>query len=77
MGKRKVYKIGVIPGDGIGPEIISAGMEVLKSAAVRFDFGIESVYYDFGGDMYLKTGETLPDSAIEELKNLMQFISGR
>ncbi|MCM8821305.1 MAG: 3-isopropylmalate dehydrogenase [Candidatus Omnitrophica bacterium] len=70
MGKGKAYKIGIIPGDGIGPEIISAGMEVLKSAASRFEFCLETVHYDFGGERYLRTGETLPDSAIEEFKKL-------
>lgn len=76
MGERKTYKIGVIPGDGVGPEIIAAGMEVLRSAANRFNFGMETVYYDFGGDRYLKTGETLPDSAIEELKKLDSIYLG-
>ncbi|MCM8814960.1 MAG: 3-isopropylmalate dehydrogenase [Candidatus Omnitrophica bacterium] len=70
MGKGKVYKIGVIPGDGVGPEIINAGLEVLKSASSRFEFRLETVHYDFGGDRYLRTGETLPDSAIEEFKKL-------
>ncbi|MCM8764126.1 MAG: 3-isopropylmalate dehydrogenase [Candidatus Omnitrophica bacterium] len=70
MGKGKVYKIGVIPGDGVGPEIISAGLEVLKSAASKFEIRLETIHYDFGAERYLKTGETLPDSAIEEFKKL-------
>ncbi|MCM8830064.1 MAG: 3-isopropylmalate dehydrogenase, partial [Candidatus Omnitrophica bacterium] len=68
MGKGKVYKIAVIPGDGIGPEIIREGLKVIKAVSERYNFSIETVHYDFGGDRYLKTGETLPDSAIEELK---------
>ncbi|MCM8762127.1 MAG: 3-isopropylmalate dehydrogenase [Candidatus Omnitrophica bacterium] len=68
MGKGKVYKIAVIPGDGIGPEIIREGLKVIKAASERYNFSIETVHYDFGGERYLKTGETLPDSAIEELK---------
>lgn len=68
MGKGKVYKIAVIPGDGIGSEIIREGVKVIKAVSERYGFSIETVYYDFGGDRYLKTGETLPDSAIEELK---------
>jgi len=66
----KTYKIGLIPGDGIGPEIIREGVKVLKAVSERFDFKIEFVEYDFGGERYLKTGETLPDSAIEEFKKL-------
>lgn len=68
MGKGKIYKIAVIPGDGIGPEIIREGLKVIEAVAERYNFSIEKVHYDFGGDRYLKTGETLPDSAIEELK---------
>ncbi|MCM8817219.1 MAG: isocitrate/isopropylmalate family dehydrogenase, partial [Candidatus Omnitrophica bacterium] len=70
MGERKIYKIGVIPGDGVGPEIIDAGLKVLMAASQKFNFSLETVFYDFGGERYLKTGETLPDSAIEEFKKL-------
>lgn len=66
----KTYKIGVIPGDGIGPEIIREGVKVLKAVSERFDFKLEFIEYNFGGERYLKTGETLPDSAIEEFKKL-------
>jgi len=76
MGKRKIYKIGVIPGDGVGPEIMSAGLEVLKAAATRFDFELDLIKYDFGGNRYLKTGETIPDSAIEEFKKLDSIYLG-
>ncbi|MCM8804874.1 MAG: 3-isopropylmalate dehydrogenase [Candidatus Omnitrophica bacterium] len=66
----KVYKIGVIGGDGIGPEIIREGVKVLKSVSEVCNFKLEFIEYDFGGERYLKTGETLPDSAIEEFKKL-------
>jgi len=68
MGKGKVYKIGVIPGDGIGPEVIKEGLKVIQSVSERYNFSIETTHYDFGGERYLRTGETIPDSAIEELK---------
>ncbi len=70
MGKGKTYKIGVIPGDGIGTEIIREGMKVVRVASEKFGFKIETVDYDFGGARYLKTGELLPDSAIEEFRKL-------
>ncbi len=70
MDNKKTYKIGVIPGDGIGPEIIEAGICVLKKASERYGFKLELVKYDFGGTRYLKTGEVLPNSAIEEIKKL-------
>jgi len=65
---KKSYRLAVIPGDGIGAEIISEGMKVVQAVAERYGFGIETEEYDFGGDRYLKTGETLPESAISELK---------
>jgi len=69
-GTKKIYKIGILPGDGIGPEIIKEGVKVLKVASEKFEFGLELVNYDFGGNRYLKTKEVLPDSAIEEFKKL-------
>ena len=63
------YDIAVIPGDGTGPEVVSEGLKVLKAVAAYagFDYGLTS--YDFGGERYLRTGETLSDSAIEELRS--------
>jgi 3-isopropylmalate dehydrogenase len=76
MDKGKTYKIGVIPGDGIGPEIIREGMKVLHAAEGKCGFNFEEVWYDFGGDRYLKTGETLPDSAIDEFRKLDAIFLG-
>ncbi|MFA5867434.1 MAG: 3-isopropylmalate dehydrogenase [Actinomycetota bacterium] len=71
-----MYKIGVMPGDGTGPEVVREGLKVLESAAEKYGFKYELVQYDFGGDRYLKTGETLPDSAIEEFKKLDAIFLG-
>ncbi len=64
----KTYKIAVIPGDGTGPEVVNEGIKVLQSAAEKYKVKYEFVKFDFGGERYLRTKETLPDSAIEELK---------
>jgi len=64
----KTYNIAVIPGDGTGPEVVREGVKVLQAAASKFDFVLNFNYYDFGGERYLKTGEVLPDSAIDELR---------
>ena len=64
----KTYKIGVIPGDGTGPEVIAEGRKVLDAAARKFDFTLDYTVYDVGGDRYLKTGETLPNSVLSEFK---------
>lgn len=63
-----MHKIAVIPGDGTGPEVIREGLKVIEAAAAKFGFRYETVHYDFGGERYLRTGETLPDSALEELR---------
>ncbi|RJQ46428.1 MAG: 3-isopropylmalate dehydrogenase [Gaiellales bacterium] len=63
-----MHKIAVMPGDGTGPEVVEEGLKVLAAAAERFGFKYETTDYDFGGDRYLRTGETLPDSAIDELR---------
>ncbi len=65
-----MYKIAVIPGDGTGPEVVAEGLKVLKVASEKFNFKYQLVHYDLGGDRYLKTGEILPDSILEELKKV-------
>ncbi len=62
------YKIALLPGDGTGPEVLREGVKVVGAAAQRFGFTLDTTEYDFGGDRYLKTGEVLPDSAIEEFR---------
>ncbi len=66
----KGYKIALIPGDGVGPEIVAEGKKVVESAAERYGFGVEWVPYPFGADHYLETGEVLPDSALKEMEEL-------
>ncbi len=65
----KSYNIAVIPGDGTGPEVIAEGIKVLNAASEKFGFKTKLKYFDFGGERYLRTGETLPEGAVEELKN--------
>lgn len=67
MGK-KSYKIAVLPGDGTGPEVVAEGLKVLRAAAEKFGFKLDTETYDFGGDRYLATGEVLPENAAEVLK---------
>ncbi|MFQ5645818.1 MAG: 3-isopropylmalate dehydrogenase [bacterium] len=63
-----MYKIAVIPGDGIGPEVTAEALKVFKAASELYGFQYELTDYDFGGDRYLKTGEILPDSALDEFR---------
>jgi 3-isopropylmalate dehydrogenase len=64
-----MHKIAVIPGDGTGPEVIREGLKVLEAVNAKFGIKMEFSHFDFGGERYLKTGEILPDSAIEEFRS--------
>jgi 3-isopropylmalate dehydrogenase len=70
------YRIAVIPGDGTGPEVINEGLKVLKAAAEKFKFAYETKIFDFGGARYLKTGKTLEDQDIAELKKYSAIYLG-
>jgi 3-isopropylmalate dehydrogenase len=63
-----MYRIAVIPGDGTGPEVVREGLKVLEAVAAAEGFRYETETYDLGGDRYLRTGETLPDSVLAELR---------
>jgi tartrate dehydrogenase/decarboxylase / D-malate dehydrogenase len=58
----RVYKIAVIPGDGIGKEVVPEGVRVLEAAAKKFGFELRSDHFDFSSaDYYVKHGKMLPD----------------
>ena len=69
-------KIALLPGDGTGPEVLREGLKVLRAAADRFDIPLETAEFDFGGDRYLNTGEVLPDSATDELRQFDAIFLG-
>ena len=62
------YNIAVIPGDGIGSEIIPAGIAVLDAAAGKFGFELAYENFPYGAGYYKDTGEFMPDHALETLK---------
>ncbi|MEK6775838.1 MAG: 3-isopropylmalate dehydrogenase [bacterium] len=66
----KTYNIALMPGDGTGPEVLSEGVKVIRAAAEREGFSLKLTNYDFGGERYKRTGEILPDSAIEEFRQM-------
>jgi len=68
--------IGVIAGDGIGPEVVREGLAVLAEAAARDGFAYETVPFDLGGERYLKTGEVLPDSVLADLRRCDAILLG-
>ena len=60
------HRIGIIGGDGIGPDVIAEGLKVIGAAGVEF----ETVGYDLGGARYGRDGTVLPDETIEEWRSL-------
>jgi len=71
-----VYKIAVMPGDGTGPECTVEAEKVMAAAAQKFNFKVETTQFDFGGERYKRTGETLPDSGVEELRRFDAILLG-
>ena len=59
------YKIAVIPGDGIGPEVIREGLKVLDAVAKKYNIQFAYETFDWGGDRFLATGEVMPSNAVE------------
>jgi len=72
----KKYDIGVIPGDGTGPEVTAEALKVLKTAAQVEGIELKLVHYDLGGERYLKTGELVPDSVLTELRQMNAILLG-
>jgi 3-isopropylmalate dehydrogenase len=68
------HRIGVIPGDGTGPEVVREGLKVLE--AVRSGFDVESVTFDLGGERYLRTGDILPEEELARLKQMDAIFLG-
>ncbi len=71
-----MYKIAVMPGDGTGPEVVNEGLKVLEAASKKFVFQYETKTFDWGGERYLKTGETIPEGGLEELKKFDAIFLG-
>ena len=66
------HRIGVIPGDGIGHEVIPVALKVVRAAGVELD----CVDYDLGGARYLRDGVVLDDATVEEWRSLDALLLG-
>src|SRR5260370_42709520 len=64
----KTFKIAVIPGDGIGKEVVPEGLRVLEAAGSRFDLKFSCKNFDWSCETYLKTGKMMPDDGLEQLR---------
>jgi 3-isopropylmalate dehydrogenase len=72
----KSYRIAVIPGDGTGPEVIREALKALEAVSQKAGLSTEKVHFDFGAERYLRTGEVLPEGAIEELGKFDAILLG-
>lgn len=72
----KNYMIGVIGGDGTGPEVANESVKVLKAAAQKFGFTLEFEDFDFDGTRYLKTGIVLTDEDIQRTRTKDSILLG-
>ena len=64
----RTYKIAAIPGDGIGTEVIAAGIEVLQASAKRDGFAVAVDHFDWGSERYKKTGAFMPQDGLSLIK---------
>ena len=70
------YRLAVIPGDGVGKEVVAAALMALEAAAEAHGFAVTTEHYDLGGERYLRTGEVLPESVQEELAGFDAILLG-
>ena len=63
------YKIAIVPGDGIGPEIVPVGLSVLEAAAEKNGFSMETNFFDWGAGYYLKNNQFMPEDGLDKLKS--------
>lgn len=61
------YRIAVIPGDGIGKEVVPEGIKVLETISSAFDLSVEYENFDWSCERYLETGAMMPEDGIEQL----------
>lgn len=70
------YQIGVIPGDGVGPEVIHWGRKVLEAAAKRGNLDLKFVEAPVGGTAFLETGKVLPEDSLQKLSDSQAILKG-
>lgn len=72
----KRYRIALIPGDGIGLDVIDAAWQVLSAAAAKFRFELAGETFDWSCDYYLRTGRMMPENGIETLSEFDAILLG-
>lgn len=70
------YKISVLPGDGIGPEVTAEAVKVLREVEKKYDFVLEMEFFDAGAERFLKTGITMPEDTFNHCKAADAILMG-
>ena len=70
------FKVAVIPGDGIGHEVVPEGLRVLEAAGKKFGLSFEMTHFDWSCEVYAKTGRMMPEDGLEQLKKFDSVFLG-
>jgi len=70
------YRLAVIPGDGVGPEVAQEAMRVAEATSRTYGFGVEFDLFDWSCDRYLERGEMMPDDALDTLRGFDAIFLG-
>ncbi|WP_066415000.1 isocitrate/isopropylmalate dehydrogenase family protein [Halorubrum aethiopicum] len=70
------YEIAVIPGDGIGPEVVDAALPLVADAAEEAEFSFETTRFDWGTERHLERGEMMPDDGLDRLSGFDSIFLG-
>jgi tartrate dehydrogenase/decarboxylase/D-malate dehydrogenase len=73
---RKFYNIAMIPGDGVGGEVSEEAVKILHAVADKYSFGVNTQYFDWGCDYYLKHCEMMPEDSLNTLKDFDAIFLG-
>jgi len=76
VNTQRVLKVAVIGGDGTGPEVTAEAVKVFEAVAKLEKIAYELEEFDYGGDRYLRTGEVLPEGALEQLGKFDAILLG-
>jgi tartrate dehydrogenase/decarboxylase / D-malate dehydrogenase len=70
------FKIAVIPGDGVGKEVVPAALQVLEAISARFQTGFELHHFDWGAEYYFRNGRMMPADALDQLRPMDAILLG-
>ncbi|HEX9124003.1 MAG TPA: 3-isopropylmalate dehydrogenase [Actinomycetota bacterium] len=75
-GVSRAHRIGVLPGDGTGPEVVREGLKVLDAVSALEGFEVACEAFDLGGERFLRTGDVLPDAELARLREMEALFLG-